>query len=622
MRALVGTLVVVATVGSGTPDAFARSYDVVMCNAPGAKGVNNSWQWYVGTVNGLPPTPDDVAAYALGGSCPSSNGLRGGSNPVGNPATVRWGTAANFRFTAPANTDIVRVTLWRYGVGRRGADFPNTPENESGRFSVNAWFGPGNKVFADSCDPGTALFPNPCQTGSPGFSDASKSVHEGRADSFEIGIFCDGELIEYRCNTSDGAGGPFGFVDLQGAAVRLEDNTAPRTTIVGSLLAPGWRQPGNAVAIDASDNTGIKLARLDVDGRTVSQRGYPCDLTRPVPCRGSITGQRFTGQAIADGRHTLRLVALDTAGNPGGIERRLLMDGTAPTATLDRARGKRIVLSLNDGASGVASTAVEVRNSSNEAYRPLQSTYANGKLRATMDRGSAAKADLRVTLRDYAGNVTQGNPTRLTATSAKVGRRFRGVRSGRVRIPFGRRATLRGRLTLSAGQALAGQTIVASSTVRKRGARTRGEGTAVTDRRGRFSINVPAGASRTYRFVFGGAGGALATARGVSVRVPASSTIRASRNRLSGAGRVRFSGRLRTRGERIPGRGLVLVLQGRSAGKWRTFADTRTSRKGRWRASYFFRGQSGRYPIRVRIRKQSGYPFELGYSRRLTVRVG
>ena len=69
---------------------------------------------------------------------------------------------------------------------------------------------------------------------------------------------------------------------------------------------------------------------------------------------------------------------------------------------------------------------------------------------------------MRVTVRDAAGNVTQGNPTRLTATSAKVGRRFRRVRSGRVTVPFGRRATLRGRLTLSAGQSLAGQTIVAT----------------------------------------------------------------------------------------------------------------------------------------------------------------
>ena len=104
----------------------------------------------------------------------------------------------------------------------------------------------------------------------------------------------------------------------------------------------------------------------------------------------------------------------------------------------------------------------------------------------------------------------------------------------------------------------------------------------MTDRRGRFSLRVPAGPSRTYRLVFSGAGGALGAARGVSVRVPASSTIHASRTRLSGRTRVRFSGRLRTRGQRIPGRGLVLVLQGRERGRWRTFEDTRTNGKGRW----------------------------------------
>ena len=138
--------------------------------------------------------------------------------------------------------------------------------------------------------------------------------------------------------------------------------------------------------------------------------------------------QRFAGQAIADGTHRLRVLAIDAAGNVGGIRRQLQMDGTPPTATLDRARGKRIVLSISDAASGVASTAVEVRRRANEPYRLLKSTFTNGKLRARMDKGSASKADIRVTARDNAGNQTQGNPTRLTATSAKVGRRFRKVR--------------------------------------------------------------------------------------------------------------------------------------------------------------------------------------------------
>jgi hypothetical protein len=617
MRGLVGVLVVAATVVGFVPAAGARTYDVVACNAPGAHGVNNSWTWGVWTLNGA-PSPEDSAAYALSGSCASPSGLRGSSNP--NGGTVRWGTYANFTFTAPADTDITRVTLWRYGMGVLGADNPNTALNESGRWEVNAKYGTDD-VFADTCHPGSGVWPNPCTVGSPGFSDASKVVHDGRADMFTFGIFCGGDNGPYIA-CQNGSGSPNGLSDLQGADVRLEDTTAPKTTTSGPLLAAGWRRPSDTVGISATDNSGIQVVRVEIDGRAVSQRPIACDFTRPVPCQTVLNTVRFSAQGIADGTHTLRVIALDAAGNPGGIQRPLQMDGTPPTANLTRARGKRIVLKVSDAASGVASTAVEVRNHGNEPYRPLASTYTNGKLRATMDKGSASKADIRVTARDNAGNVTQGNPTRLTVTSAKVGRRFRKVRSGRVRIPFGRRATLRGRLTLSAGQSLAGQTIAATSVVRKRGARTRAEGTAITDRHGRFAINVPAGASRTYRLVFGGAGGALATARGVSVRVPASSTIHSSRTRLGGAGRVRFSGRVRTRGERIPGRGLLLVLQGFERGKWRTFDDARTNRKGRWHASYSFSGRPGRYPIRVRIRRQNGYPFELGYSRALTIHVG
>jgi hypothetical protein len=85
---------------------------------------------------------------------------------------------------------------------------------------------------------------------------------------------------------------------------------------------------------------------------------------------------------------------------------------------------------------------------------------------------------------------------------------------------------------------------------------------------------------------------------------------------------VRFSGRLRSHGQRIPSRGLVLVLQGHERGLWRTFDDTRTDGNGRWHATYAFSGRAGRYPIRVRIRRQASYPFELGYSRAVVVRVG
>ncbi len=619
MRGVVGALVVLATVAVGVPAASAGRYDVVTCNAPGAHGVNNAWVYYVGTLDGSQPLPEDSSSYTLGGDCASANGLRVGSNPAG-PRTVRWGTFANLRFTAPADTDIIRVTLWRYGIGRLGGDDPGTPEDESGRFELNTTFGPGNSVFANSCQPGTAIFPNPCQIGSPGYSDASKAVFDGRAEMFEMGVFCGGAAISQRCLTNDGAGGPYAFIDLQGAAVTLDDPVAPAITAGGALIGPGWRKSSEFAAINASDSTGIRAARLDVDGRVVTRKKSACNYTVPVPCPGSVRNVRFFGNAIADGAHTVRLVAEDAAGNDGIVQRSVLMDGTPPTAILKRARGKKIVLSVKDPASGVASTSVAVRNHATDPYRPLPSTFANGTLRATLDTGVASRVDIRVRVADNAGNVSEGNPTRLSATSAKVGRRLHKTRGGRVRVPFGRNAKLRGRLSLSTGGSLAGQTVVATSTVRKKGSRTVAAGSGVTDRHGRYSINVPAGPSRAFRLTFGGAFGALATARGLSVRVPASSTIKASRKRLS-SGRVRFSGRVQGNGLPVP-RGLVVVLQGREGGKWRTFSDARTHKKGRWHISYRFSGRRGSYPIRLRIRRQAGFPFELGYSRRLTIRVG
>ena len=172
---------------------------------------------------------------------------------------------------------------------------------------------------------------------------------------------------------------------------------------------------------------------------------------------------------------------------------------------------------------------------------------------------------MRVTVTDAAGNVAQGNPTRLTATSAKVGRRFRRIRSGRVKVPFGRRATLRGRLTLSAGQPFAGQTIVATSAIRRRGARARPAGSAVTDRRGRYAIGCPPAQAAPIASSSPAPAARSAGPRRVGARAGVDHDPRVAHASVR-PGRVRFSGRLRTRGQRIPGRGLVLILQGRERG--------------------------------------------------------
>jgi hypothetical protein len=106
------------------------------------------------------------------------------------------------------------------------------------------------------------------------------------------------------------------------------------------------------------------------------------------------------------------------------------------------------------------------------------------------------------------------------------------------------------------------------------------------------------------------------------MRVRASSTIHASPRVLNGRGRVRFSGRLGLRGAQVPRSGKLVDLQAFDGGRWRTFATARArGSKGAWRSSYTFAGQPGRYPVRLRIRREDVFPYDLGYSRSVVVRI-
>jgi hypothetical protein len=327
-------------------------------------------------------------------------------------------------------------------------------------------------------------------------------------------------------------------------------------------------------------------------------------------------------EPVADGFHDLHVAASDAAGNESSVDQRVAIDGSPPSVSWERPSGRNIVLSVSDEASGVASGRILIRNSSAEPFRPLPTNLAGGRLTAAVDRGTPRTVDVRASVSDNAGNTAIGAPPRLSLTSVRAGGRTRRIRGSRVTVAYRRSALVRGRLTLSAGQPVRAVPIEVTATVRLAGAHAQVIGSTMTSRTGRFAFRVPAGPSRVLRFVFPGGGDALPAARGLGLRVRASSTIHASRTRLSGGGLVRFTGTVRHAGQPLPRTGLVLVLQGHVRGHWQTFADTRTNARGHWRARYRFVGRPGSYPIRARIRRQNGFPFDLGYSRTIRVRVG
>lgn len=134
------------------------------------------------------------------------------------------------------------------------------------------------------------------------------------------------------------------------------------------------------------------------------------------------------------------------------------------------------------------------------------------------------------------------------------------------------------------------------------------------DAQGRFTYKVPAGpraacASPTARPRIRSTS---ARERWTSCR--ARVTLRASPRSIRSGERVRFSGRLR--GGYVPGNGKVVELQAHERGRWRTFRTVRTSRKGAFSYRYRFSFRAG-----GRVRADGSYPFALGTSRRVRVRV-
>jgi hypothetical protein len=92
--------------------------------------------------------------------------------------------------------------------------------------------------------------------------------------------------------------------------------------------------------------------------------------------------------------------------------------------------------------------------------------------------------------------------------------------------------------------------------------------------------------------------------------------------RLSGTGSVRFSGRLRMLGTTLPPGGKIVDLQASQGGRWTTVDTARaTGPNASWHAVAHFRGNPVRFPIRLRIRREALFPYELGYSASVVITV-
>jgi hypothetical protein len=530
--------------------------------------------------------------------------------------TVQWANAGGLQFNAPAGTAITALRLVRYAEPWPSGNDPNTPQAEDGYWKVFAQTNDGTPIGGGFGPEQCSGSGGKCTTGAAGGSDTGVLRVAG-ASSVRWGVICDGVDIGRWCFANAGPGigyYPLATAIIYAATVTLEDNGKPTVSTSGDLLGAGWRRAADAVKWSASDASGIRAVQLLVDGVERGRADQRCDITRPIPCPPAPTGSfSLTGLPVGDGNHDVAVVATDAAGNSSSQTAKVALDANPPAVTLGRAAGHTIRVRLADGASGVASGGIEVRDSTGAPFRPLPTTLNGGTLTATLDHGRASRIGIRVSAADNAGNAIAGQLVEMTLSH---------VRRGRVSLRYNRGVTISGRLRTRDGVTVTGQPIQVEQTVRQSGAAPQLVETLVTDARGRFSFRADAGPSRRLRFFFPGGGDALPRSRAASVLVRATSTIHASPRVVAQGGRVRFTGRLGLRFARAPRGGKLVDLQAFDRGRWRTFATARArGSKGAWRYTYRFGKSPGSYRVRLRIRREAVFPYDLGYSRSVIVRV-
>jgi hypothetical protein len=308
----------------------------------------------------------------------------------------------------------------------------------------------------------------------------------------------------------------------------------------------------------------------------------------------------------------------------------------------------RVRVDATDATSGIARGEVLMRRLGGTAWRSAPAQLEPGGFSAMVDDEHLRDGvyELRAHAWDAAGNErstdrrASGEPARLALplrvkTRMRVGKRMklhgRSARRGRrVRIVYlrrpvvrqGRRVRIRGRVTAPGGNPLAGVNVDVSARIAVKGVPFQPVATLTTSHRGRFAYLVPAGPSRLIRFRYPGAPKIRPETREIHVRVPAATSLRASRKRVVNGEAVTFSGKLR--GAFLPPTGKLMELQFFDRGKWRTFRTFRAApSSGEWSYTYRFDGTRGTrtYRFRVRIPKENGYPFSTGRSRRTAVTV-
>jgi hypothetical protein len=289
------------------------------------------------------------------------------------------------------------------------------------------------------------------------------------------------------------------------ATVTIDDPVVPALgQATGALLGPGgpggWHKGTEAVAVSASDASGIKRTGITIDASR-QWADQVCDYTRTRPCPASVVATHSVNlSAVADGRHQLRVGAADAASQESyGDPVELKIDSHAPSGPkglrVARNRDGSWRISWTNPPQAAAAPIVAARYAvcrrAPSVECPGEGRSAAAGIAALNVRSPRAGGawDALVWLEDEAANQDRGSAgrvsLRVSATTPRPGTAPR--RRARLRITRVSRSGGRLRVTGKIAEAATGR--VALRVRARRGGPLLARGQARV-RRGRWRISA------------------------------------------------------------------------------------------------------------------------------------
>jgi hypothetical protein len=431
------------------------------------------------------------------------------------------------------------------------------------------------------------------------------------------------------------------------------DNTAPGSPLDPRLEGPTtWRTSNDFTAVWTNPphtNTApiVTVRWLLCPGATPSSSTVGCRAAGATALNISRVAHL---QVPGVGQWQLRLWLGDRAGNHSpGTARTLWLrfDNLPPAVRIadpDPMDPQRLTVMAADQNAGVGRVDIEIRRQGTDAWISLPVTPTPAGFTTMVDDASLPDGvyDVRARAIDRAGNERTTTvrasgaaahlslplriPTALNAGGVRVVRGRHGKRRevlvSTATAPYGRRVTIRGRLTTAGGNPLTNTDVDVLERTDLPDQPWVRVGIVRTGANGGFTYTALRGPSRAVRFSYAGTALIRPQAADVNVRVRAKTSIDVSRRSVVNGDEVVFRGRVR--GGPMPSTGKLLQLQAYSRGGWRTFATPRASaRTHKWRYGYRFTATRGtvRYRFRALVPLEGGFPFVQGASRSLKVLV-